>query len=102
MEELAAVGGTLEIESIRVIDRVGQVTVAAETGWVNFLVAWVCLPFHTPQIITNFIDRAGHIAFGIPVTCRTAVIFPDVAIALFNFSKFHGYFTSRALRLKLF
>ena len=72
MEELAAVGGTLEIESIRVIDRVGgsqyqgQVTVAAKTGGVDVLVAWVCLPFHTPQIITQFIDMAGHIAFGTP------------------------------------
>ena len=108
LEELACAGGTLEIRSFWVIDRVGsgqyqrEVTLTAETGWVNFVVAWVGLLFHTSQIIAHFTGRTGHVTLGIPVLCGTSPVSPGVTIGLLNFSKCHGYFTSRALRLKLF
>ena len=108
MEELATAGGALEIKSFWVIDRVGsgqyqrEVTLTAETDWVNFVVAWVGLLFHASQIIAHFTNRTGHVTLGIPVLCGTFPVSPGVTIGLLNFSKFHGYLTSRALRLKLF
>ena len=37
-----------------------EVTLATETGWVNFVVAWVGLLFHMSKIIAHFTGGARH------------------------------------------
>ena len=113
LEESAASAAALEIESVWVVDRVGgsqyqgEVTLAAETDWVDVPVACMHLSFHSFQVVTHFIGGACHKTLGVPILGGAFVVAPGVAIFLLDFPRYQGYqtpgtFILGTLRLILF
>ena len=106
MKEVAVTLGTLEIESVWVIDRVGGgqyqglVALALKTDRVHLVVAWVDLLAHAFQVPVNFVSSTGHKAVGVKSCGGATVILEGAPVATIDTPESQREYAQEALRVR--
>jgi len=72
----------------------GLVALTSETGWVDFLEAWVGLFGDALQVGAHFTSSTGHVTLGEESERGTSVILPGTTVGGLNTPEFHGYPTT--------